>query len=113
MWLLSLGPEQQHKESGLRLGLHDDCLFVLANTAAGSIYIATCTVSLHEDMGDPLMGADTPPTSITSAKPETNKAHTRWALQRARRRIANLDRDPLPPDAPDASPVEARARRFG
>jgi hypothetical protein len=48
-----------------------------------------------------------------SVSHETNRSRARWALMGARRKVANLDRDPLPPDAPDASPVEAQARRFG
>lgn len=51
--------------------------------------------------------------TITSAWHEANRAQARWTFQRARRRAANLDRDPLPPNAPDASPVEAPMRRFG
>ncbi len=51
--------------------------------------------------------------TITSVWHETTKAQARWALQRARRRVANLDRDPLPPNVPDASPVETPVRRFG
>ena len=59
------------------------------------------------------MGANTPLTSLSIARPEIARARARWAHQKARRSVANLDREPGPPHAPEASPVEAQARRFG
>lgn len=59
------------------------------------------------------MGADKPANSIPFVQDDTYQARARWGIGRARRVAANLDREPLPPDAPDVSPVEARFRRFG
>jgi transposase len=58
------------------------------------------------------MDAKTSETSIRFALHSETKARVRWAHQKARRRFANLDREPLPPNAPDASPVEASARQL-
>lgn len=59
------------------------------------------------------MDASTSETSIRFALRSDAMARARWAHQGARRRIANLDREPLPPNEPDASPLEARARQLG
>lgn len=59
------------------------------------------------------MDADNLTSRISSARHLDAKARVRWAHQRARRSIANLDREPFSPNAPDASPVEAKVRRFG
>jgi hypothetical protein len=64
-------------------------------------------------MGNPIMGTGTAITYTDSVRHEDQRSHARWAYQRARRRAANLDREPLPHDAPDMSPMEARFSRFG
>ncbi|TNC48605.1 hypothetical protein FHG66_13785 [Rubellimicrobium rubrum] len=59
------------------------------------------------------MGTGTAITCTDYVRHEDQRSQARWAYQKARRRTANLDREPLPPDAPDMSPVEARFSRFG
>jgi hypothetical protein len=83
--------------------------------AAGSTWWAqACPCSSPaRGMGNPSMGASMPSTSLSVARPEIDRARARWAHQGARRNFANLDREPGPPHAPEASPVEAQARRFG
>jgi hypothetical protein len=58
------------------------------------------------------MDATTSEFGVRFALQAETTARARWAHQKARRRFANLDREPLPPNAPDASPVEARARQL-
>lgn len=65
------------------------------------------------------MDADKPSTSIGLAQHKLAKACALRALEEAERiaesevsNPANLDREPAPPHAPEASPVEARVRRF-
>lgn len=77
------------------------------------IYIDARAVRLREDMRTPPMGADTPNSRINFARHENDRARARWTHEGARRNTANFDREPMPPNAPDASPVEARFRRFG
>jgi hypothetical protein len=59
------------------------------------------------------MGSDRPVNFIPHVWHEAHKARARWSLQRAWKRFANLDREPLPPNVPDASPVEAWSRKAG
>ena len=64
-------------------------------------------------MGNPIMGTGTPINCTDYVQHENQRSQARWTHQKARRRIANLDREPSPPDAPDMSPMEARFSRFG
>ena len=65
------------------------------------------------------MDPDKPSLSIDLTQRKLAKARAPWALEEADRIAeseapspANLDREPAPPHAPEASPVEARVRRF-
>ena len=65
------------------------------------------------------MDADKPNSSIDLTQHKLDKARALWAVEEADRFAdkkvpspANLDREPGPPHAPEASPVEARVRRF-
>ncbi len=65
------------------------------------------------------MDADKPSRSIDLTQHKLSKVRALWAAEEADRIAeseapspANLDREPAPPQAPEASPVEARVRRF-
>lgn len=66
-----------------------------------------CAVMLEE----PFMGSDALG-SIIFTQSQIRQAQALYARELGGMMAANLDGEP-PPDAPDASPVEARVRRFG
>lgn len=84
----------------------------LAKRATSPIYKQARAVLLREDMGDPHMGASLPNTTINFDRHQNDRAKARWTYERVRRQTANFDREPSP-NEPDASPMEARVRRFG